>query len=165
MNAELLVNVIKDCLRDGKDLEIVKNLWSEDKYTRLKWKSAKDIFDGGQQVTGLDYPNGKIGLTSRYSTVDEIEKMLKSNGLHYETFKGGYFDYHFTVYPGKLKIDYVSVYKNDAEKFLKYFKLLNKEEKKDALQKIMECEYDNEKVNKWLNENEADLLREISFND
>jgi len=163
MNAELLVNVIKDCLRDGKDLEIVKNLWSEDKYTRLKWKSAKDIFEGGQQVTGLDFPNGKIGLTSKYSTRDEIKKILSSNNLNYDFFEG-YKDYHFTVYPGRLKIDYVSLYKDDSEKFLRYFKLLDKEEKKDALKEILECEHDNEKATAWLSEYEAELLREVSFN-
>ena len=156
MNAELLINVLKDYLVDGKDLEIVKNLWKEDRYTRLKWKSAKDIFSG-QQITGLDFPNGRIGLTSKYSTASEIEKMLKSNGLHYEIFKG-YYDYHFTVNQGSLKIDYVSIYKDDAEKFLKYFKLLDKEEKKDVLKEILDCEYINEELTKWLSEHETDLL-------
>ncbi len=163
MNAELLINVLKDYLRDGKDLKIVKNLWKEDKYTRLQWKNAEDICSD-QQIAGLDFPNGKIGLASKYSTADEIEKILRSNGLRFETYKGCR-DYHFTVYPGSLKINYVSVYKDDAEKFLRYFKLLDKEEKKDVLEEILDCEYTNEKVTEWLSEHETGLLREISFND
>ena len=164
MNAELLVNVIKDHLVDGKDLEIVKNLYSDDKYTRLKWKSAKDIFSGGQQVTGLDFPDGRIGLTSAYSTVGEIKKILESNDLHFKTYKG-YYSYHFTVNPGRLKIDFLSLYQNDTDKFLNYFKLLDREEKKDVLEGILDCEYANEEVVGWLNKHEIDLLREITLNE
>jgi hypothetical protein len=160
MNAELFINVLKDYL-EAKDLEIVKNLYKGDNYVRLKWKYAKDIFSG-QQITGLDFPDGKIGLTSKHSTADEIENMLKLNGLYYKSFKG--YDYHFTVDRGKLKIDFLSLYKNDSDKFMNYFRLLNKEEKKEVLKEALDCEYTNEKVTEWLSEHETDLLREISFN-
>ena len=162
MNAELLINVLMDYL-EAKDLEIVKNLYKGDNYVRLKWKYAKDIFSG-QQITGLDLSNGKIGLTSKYSTAKEIENILKSNDLHYDIFED-YFHYHFTVNQGKLKIDFLSLYKNDSDKFLNYFRLLNKEEKKDALKEIIDCEHNNPKVTDWLSEHETDLLREVSFND
>lgn len=165
MNAELLVNVIKDCLIDGKDLEIVKNLWKEDRYTRLKWKNAKDIFSG-QAITGLDLPDGRIVISSDYPlTASEIEKMLKSNGLCYKVLESGNTYRHFYINQEKLKINYLLLYKDAAKKFINYFKLLDKEEKKDVLKEVLDCEFTNEKVTEWLSEHETDLLREISFND
>lgn len=61
-------------------------------------------------------------------------------------------------------MDYLRLYREDAETFIDYFRSRNPEEKKVIMKDIMECEHVNEKAINWLNENEPDLIREVSFN-
>ena len=57
-----------------------------------------------------------------------------------------------------------NLYKEEAEEFISYFKDRLSEEKKVILKDIMECDFINDKVTEWLNQNESDLIREASFN-
>ncbi len=165
MNLELVLTMLMYHL-GKKDLELVRNLYHDDEYLRIKWKNSKDIFTG-QIVSGC-YSNGdKIFLASeRPSATVEIKRVLGSNNLKYKTIEGSMnYSSLFFVNDGKLKIEWLSIYKSDAEKFLDHFKVLEKYEKKDVLKEVLDCEYTNEKVTEWLSEHETDLLREISFND
>lgn len=63
-----------------------------------------------------------------------------------------------------IELDYVSMYKDDANTFIDYFTKRSVQEKKVILKDIIGCDFVNEKVADWLNQNEADLLREVGLN-
>ncbi|MBM3199597.1 hypothetical protein FJZ53_01580 [Candidatus Woesearchaeota archaeon] len=63
-----------------------------------------------------------------------------------------------------IELDYISIYKDDTKGFIEYFKKKNVEEKKTILKDILNCDSINEEVANWLNQNEADLIREVGFN-
>lgn len=57
------------------------------------------------------------------------------------------------------------LYKGDAKQFIRFFsKIENKGKKKELLNAILNCDYENEEVIKWLNQNESDLIREVGLN-
>jgi len=59
----------------------------------------------------------------------------------------------------------VGLYKDGTKRFIEFFsKVEDKDKKKELLNIIFKCEYENKEVIEWLNENEQDLLREIGFN-
>ncbi len=62
------------------------------------------------------------------------------------------------------KID-TCIYKDDSKKFIKFFsKIEDKSKKKELLNVILKCDYESKEVIEWLNEHEAELLREVGFN-
>ncbi len=63
-----------------------------------------------------------------------------------------------------IRLDYLKLYREDAEGFINYFAERRVEEKKVILNDIMDGDFTNEKVIDWLNENEEDLIREVGFN-
>lgn len=63
-----------------------------------------------------------------------------------------------------IGMDYLKLYKEDADTFIEYFKNRTIEEKKVILRDIMDYEFTNEKVIDWLNKNEAEPIREVGFN-
>ncbi|MDP2906430.1 MAG: hypothetical protein Q8O03_00670 [Nanoarchaeota archaeon] len=64
----------------------------------------------------------------------------------------------------ELQLNYLEMYKDNTKDFIDYFSNKNLEEKKIILKDIMNCEFTNEEVVKWLNENYLDLVREVGFN-
>jgi len=62
-----------------------------------------------------------------------------------------------------IGMDYLKIYKEDPDTFIDYFSSRSLEEKKVIIKDIMESEHTNEKVINWLNEKEADLIREVGF--
>jgi ribosomal protein L23 len=62
------------------------------------------------------------------------------------------------------KINGLSLYKENSKRFITYFSKMGKDKKKDLLNVIFSCDYDNKEVIEWLNKNELDLLREAGFN-
>lgn len=58
----------------------------------------------------------------------------------------------------------MQLYRNDTKRFIKYFSKIEKGRKKDLLNEIFSCEYENKEVIEWLNKNELELLREAGFN-
>lgn len=63
-----------------------------------------------------------------------------------------------------ISLDHVVLYKENAEDFIEYFRNRTVEEKKVILKCIMDCDFTNEEVANWINEHEAELLREVGFN-
>ena len=55
------------------------------------------------------------------------------------------------------------LYEDDADEFIEYFKIRSPQEKKIIIKGIMDCDYTNKPVAKWLDENELDLIREVSM--
>ena len=65
----------------------------------------------------------------------------------------------------EINRNYMDLYKKDADEFIEYFKSKKQDDKKTILKDIMDCDYTNKAVAKWLHENEIALLRESSFSD
>jgi len=63
-----------------------------------------------------------------------------------------------------LNLDYLILYQNKPKEFIEYFKTRNFEEKRIIIKDVMDCEFTNEEVIDWFNQNEQDLLREVGFN-
>ena len=63
----------------------------------------------------------------------------------------------------EINLDYMEFYKNDSQRFIDYFKRRNPPNKRIILNCIMDCNYTNKQVAEWLEENEVDLLREVSM--
>lgn len=63
-----------------------------------------------------------------------------------------------------INLDHVDMYKKDANIFIDYFSKRSVQEKKTILKDIMGCDFVNEKVADWLNQNEPDLIREVGLN-
>lgn len=63
-----------------------------------------------------------------------------------------------------VNLDYLVFYRENTEGFIEYFNKSNFEEKKTILKDIMSSDFINEDVVKWLNEHEAELIREVGLN-
>lgn len=61
-------------------------------------------------------------------------------------------------------LDYLRLYREDADGFIGYFSSRSLVEKKVMLKDVMGCDFVNEKVVNWLNEKEHDLVREVGLN-
>lgn len=59
---------------------------------------------------------------------------------------------------------YTCFYKDDTKQFIKLFSKIGKDKKKELLNIIFNCSYENKEVIEWLNKNEQDLLREVGLN-
>lgn len=64
-----------------------------------------------------------------------------------------------------IGLDYLKFYKEDATGFIEYFSSRSPEEKKFMIRDVMGCDFVNEEVVKWLNDNETDLVREVGLNE
>lgn len=62
------------------------------------------------------------------------------------------------------KVYGLRLYRGDAKGFMKFFSKIDKSRKKELLNEIFSCEYENKEVIEWLNKNELELLREAGFN-
>ncbi|MBM3199598.1 hypothetical protein FJZ53_01585 [Candidatus Woesearchaeota archaeon] len=56
------------------------------------------------------------------------------------------------------------LYREDTKRFIKFFSKIDKNTKKGLLNEIFSSDYENKEAVDWLNQNEADLLREAGFN-
>ncbi len=66
--------------------------------------------------------------------------------------------------PEKMVAYYVSLYKTDAEKFIRFFqKRREQKDKKKILEGILECDFNNEEVIKYLDEHWPNLVREVGL--
>lgn len=66
--------------------------------------------------------------------------------------------------PEKMVTYYISLYKNDAEKFIRFFKKRHlHSDKKKILEGILECDFVNEEVIKYLDDYWQNLIRETGF--
>lgn len=63
----------------------------------------------------------------------------------------------------EVSLDYMDLYQNNADGFIKYFGSKTPKEKKIILRDIMDCDFTNKAVTGWLDINELDLIREVSM--
>ena len=63
----------------------------------------------------------------------------------------------------EISRDYMDIYKKDADEFIEYFKSKKPDDKKTILKDIITCDYTNKAAANWLDENETELLREVSM--
>ena len=63
----------------------------------------------------------------------------------------------------EVNLDYIQIYKENANNFIEYFKSKKQDDKKTILKSIMNCDYTNKAVVDWLDENEIELVREVSM--
>ena len=63
-----------------------------------------------------------------------------------------------------VDMDYLGLYKKDAEAFIEYFTGKSPEEKKILLEDVFDSDTVNEEVIAWLDENEPELIREVGLN-
>lgn len=59
---------------------------------------------------------------------------------------------------------HLSLYRENPDKFIEYFKHRDVNEKKNILKSLLEYDFINEKVVDWLNENESKLVRDVGLN-
>jgi len=64
----------------------------------------------------------------------------------------------------EVDLDYLDLYKENAEGFIEYFSSKNPEERKIILKDIMDCDFVNGDVADWLNKNELELVKEVGLN-
>ena len=62
-----------------------------------------------------------------------------------------------------VNLNHMHLYKKDTDLFIDYFGSRAESEKKTILKDIMACDYTNNQVAKWLEDNEVDLMREVSM--
>lgn len=89
----------------------------------------------------------------------KLEKLVLSKEEENEMFEelNGLFD------TGAIDL---CLYKGDAKQFIRFFsKIEDKSKKKELLNVILKCDYENKEVIDWFNENEPDLIREVGFNE
>lgn len=59
--------------------------------------------------------------------------------------------------------DSLFLYKEDAYRFINYFKGRKPDEKREILREILDCEFVNKEVADWLNNNESKLVKEVGL--
>ncbi|MDP2908803.1 MAG: hypothetical protein Q8N77_03270 [Nanoarchaeota archaeon] len=90
-----------------------------------------------------------------------IVSMVKRSGIKNESYNVFLWSQGFK----DIDLDYLKFYKEDATGFIAYFSSRSPEEKKFMIRDVMGCDFVNEEVVKWLNDNETDLVREVGFNE
>ena len=63
----------------------------------------------------------------------------------------------------EVSLDYMDLYQNNADGFIKYFDCRKPNDKKIILRCIMDCDFANPGIDNWLHNHELDLLREVSM--
>lgn len=63
----------------------------------------------------------------------------------------------------EVTLDYLQLYKENADEFITYFKSKNPKEKKTIINDLLECDYTNNQVATWMDENEIELIRKVSM--
>ncbi len=151
-------------LNDFIDL-VFFSLPHEDQNIQANKKFLREYTDLGFVTSVLlkEYSKGKY-FQEYFSNLKkdaqkEVISVLKN------TLRNPLYD-HFLWSKGfeDFNLDLRTLYKEDSEGFIKYFKGKNVEEKKSILKDIMDYEFTNEKVAKFLNKKYLDLIREVGLN-
>ena len=141
-------------------------------YEEQNIEANKHILNSCQNIPGLDYL--KI-MTDEYSKDKYFQEYFDSLGgeqqqkvvrcLQAAEQERNIAHDSFLWSKGfnEISLDYMQLYKKDASEFIEYFSSKQPKEKKIILKDIMGCDYTNKEVAEWLDENELDLLREVSM--
>lgn len=63
-----------------------------------------------------------------------------------------------------VELDYINLYKDDAQRFIEYFSSRGIEDQKVIIKDVLQCDHVNNEIVNWLEANHYELLREVSFN-
>jgi len=145
------INVNKEILRQSKNLDLVVDILINE-YNGAN----KPAYPGVPLVNG--YFQEYFEALNRYvqeRVVDSLKLVPRNPTYDSFLWSGGFKDF---------ELDYLSLYKEDAGKFIEYFNNRSPEERKVILGDVLKCEYMNQEVVEWLNAHESELLKEASFN-
>ena len=98
---------------------------------------------------------GATGMDAQRQTVNAL-RSIKIRNPYYDLFL---WDKGFK----NVNLNHMHLYKKDTDLFIDYFGSRAESEKKKILKDIMACDYTNNQVAKWLEDNEVDLMREVSM--
>jgi len=110
----------------------------------------------------IEYANRKVYECNNFESHEGMEFgcLFCCNWVNHDGEDHGY-----KSTPEKMMKYYVNLYKTDSEKFIRFFqKRRNHNDKKKILEGILECDFVNEKVVKYLDEHWSNLVREVGLN-
>ena len=171
--------------------KLYKSYKEKEDWQFLHYNSPPDDFF--EFVFNLPYEDQNISTNMQFirencHKVDYIEVLVKeySNGKHFKDYFNCLRRYDQTILLDSLKnvkerspvndsflwsqgfkelqLDHLELYKGNNQGFTDYFLNRKVDEQKVILNDIMGCDFVNEEVIKWLNENYSELIREVGFN-
>ncbi|MBM3199798.1 hypothetical protein FJZ53_02585 [Candidatus Woesearchaeota archaeon] len=166
--ADMLKNHISPIDKDPLNKEFLRFVFEipyEDQNLEMNKHMFKNFgnFLDQELIMLKEYSNGKhfkeyFGLLDAGKQKD-VSRLVKNAEVQSQDIN------HFLWMMGSkdIRLDYLKLYKEDAEEFIEYFNERRSEEKKVILKDVMEYDFINDKVTEWLNEHEADLIREVGF--
>lgn len=119
-----------------------------------------------QMYQGLKENQNKLFLVDSSLGFKDCLKILSEEGYldsHFPFTVDGYADFLLANGNQKPADYYIDLYKEDGEGFIDYFQTRSSYEKKNILKDIFGCDFVNEDVAGWLDENEVELVREASM--
>jgi hypothetical protein len=148
--------------------------------------SPSFTLDEKQFNTMYAYPGGSLipDICKNYDPIKSEPKILSTSKLgrlyhcknfeSYEGMKDGCLfccnwvthdggDRGYESLPEKMVAYYISLYKEDSEKFIRFFRKRKFKEQKKILESILECEFTNETIIQYLDENWSNLVREVGL--
>lgn len=95
--------------------------------------------------------DNKAETARHLSSVVKQRNLILDSFLWHEGFK-------------EVNLDHMSLYKEDAKNFIRYYNSKSLEERKTIIKDLLGSDLVNEEVVSWLNENEPVLIREVGLN-
>ncbi|MDP2908812.1 MAG: hypothetical protein Q8N77_03315 [Nanoarchaeota archaeon] len=95
--------------------------------------------------------DNKAETARHLSNVAKQRNLILDSFLWHEGFK-------------EINLDYMSLYREDAKNFIRYYSSKSLEERKTIIKDLLGSDFVNEEVISWLNENEQVLVREVGLN-
>ena len=146
-------------------MKLVLTLPQEEQNININERILKSLRDSNTltEILRNEYLKGKT-FARYFNAVNE--KAQKETIKSLKSIQNRNLDYDLFLWNKGFKevnLDYMNIYKKDSQEFIKYFKSRKPDDKKTILKGIMNCDYTNEDVANWMNENEIELLREVSM--
>jgi len=111
-----------------------------------------------------EYAKGKY-FEEYFSILDEEDKQKVVDGLKNVPRNLIYDSFLWNNGFKNVDPDYLKLYKENTEGFIEYFSSKSShEERKTIIGDVLKCEHMNQEVIDWLDVNEPEILREVSFN-
>lgn len=130
-----------------------------DKFLFQKFNQHLDTYT----IMLKEYQQGKF-FKDFFEILNDSQQKMIVNVINQSNVQNQDYNHYLWMKGSKeIRLDYLKLYKEDSEGFISYYEDRHMEEKKVILKDIMECDFINDKVTEWLNQNESDLIREVSF--
>jgi len=131
-----------------------------DKFLFQKFNQFLDI----NSIMLKEYQQGKF-FKDFFTVLSSGQQNMVINVIKHSNIQNSDVNHYLWMMGSRdIRLDYLNLYKENAEDFISYFKDRLSEERKVILKDIMECDFINDNVTEWLNQNESDLIREVGFN-